>query len=371
MTQISLLPTRLLCNHRLQSSPLLQRKTPYASPPSTHARDTGCSARLRVHSCFQQGQHAHVRHEGPDISGLDPALQKQWDHAANKQLGNIAIKPHSNRKVYWRCDQCPDGHLHSWSARVYQRTRGDGCPQCRGRQVCKHNSLATKAPLVAAEWDHVANAVTPDDVVSKSNVKFGWHCQLCHCKWRAAPSDRLSKAKTGCPQCARTTKKTRQPTFAECDHSLLAEWDHKRNTGQEHCPDKVRLKSAKKIFWLCTKCPAGQEHSWSARPFSRTGCRKSGCPFCTGKAACRCNSLQALYPDTAAEWDYGRNHSQPSDHPASSAYLAWWINPQRDSWQQTINARTSQVQKKTARLKRAQEQQTSAGGYATATAAVQ
>ena len=49
---------------------------------------------------------------GPDISLLDPALQKQWDHAANAHLGNILIAPHTNKKISWTCDQCPDGHPH-------------------------------------------------------------------------------------------------------------------------------------------------------------------------------------------------------------------------------------------------------------------
>ena len=42
----------------------------------------------------------------------------------------------------------------------------------------------------------------------------------------------------------------------------------------------------------------------------------------------RCNSLQSLYPDTAAEWDYSRNQGQLSGYTASSHYLAWWSSPQ-------------------------------------------
>ena len=323
-------------------------------------------SRLRCRS--HPGQHAPVQHEGPDTSKLDPVLQQQWDHKANAHWGNIVIKPYSNKAVWWTCDQCPQGYPHSWSAPVYNRTRGSGCSQCRGRQVCKHNSLATKAPLVAAQWDYEANGGTPDDVVAQSNQTAKWHCKLCGCKWKAAMSARVSKKKTGCPQCgdvARTKKQTRQPTFAECDHPLLAEWDHKRNAAQGHYPDKIRLKSHKQIFWLCTKCPAGQEHSWSAVPSSRTGRNQSGCPFCAGQAACRCNSLQALYRDTAAEWDYSKNPGQPSDYTASSSHLAWWFSPQRGSWQQTINSRTVQVHRKTARLKRVQERQLSPGRSAT------
>ncbi|KAL3140457.1 hypothetical protein ABBQ38_004716 [Trebouxia sp. C0009 RCD-2024] len=312
---------------------------------------------------MHQGQHAQVKQDSPDISNLDPAVQQQWDHVANAQLGHIVIKPYSNRKVWWTCGQCPDGHRHSWSARVNDRTNGSGCPQCIGRQVCKHNSLATKAPLVAAQWDYEANDGTPEDVVAQSHRVIKWHCNVCGCKWEATPNARVSKNKAGCPQCgdARPMKKIKHPTFAECNHRLLAEWDHKRNAAQGHYPDKISLKSSKQIYWFCTKCPAGQEHSWSARPFSRTGRLKAGCPFCAGQSACRCNSLQALYPDTAAEWDYSKNQSQPSDYTASSHQLAWWSTPQCVSWQQVIHHRTGAVQKQNARLKRKEERQVSAG----------
>ena len=106
------------------------------------------------------------------------------------------------------------------------------------------------------------------------------------------------------------------------------------------------LRSNKQIFWLCPKCPAGQEHSWSAQPFSRTGRLKTSCPFCVGQAACRCNYLQALFPQAAAEWDYSKNQGHPSDYIASSTFLAWWSTPQHASWQQAINSRTQHVQQK-------------------------
>ena len=295
-----------------------------------------------------------TQQEGPDIRLLEPALQKQWDHAANAHLGNILITPHTNRKVSWTCDQCPDDHLHSWSAGVNSRSNGNGCPQCIGRKVCRHSSLATKAPWAAAQWDYEANDGTPDTVVSQSCQKLGWCCDVCSHKWTASPHHRVSKG-TGCPECARFKKWTRRPTFAS--HPLLAEWDHRRNAANDFFPANITLGSAKQIFWLCHKCPAGQLHSWSAPPYSRAGRFKAGCPVCAGQVACRCNSLQALYPDIAAEWDYSNNTGQPSDYPASSDQPVWWSSPRRGSWQQSIHSRSFAVQQRSARLKRIQERQ--------------
>ena len=289
-----------------------------------------CIPGFHVSCQSNQGLDAHAKQAGPDISRLDLALQQQWDHAANAKLGNIVINPRNARKVSWICDQCPNGHLHSWSAKVNDRSDGTGCPQCSGHAVCKHNSLATKAPLIAAQWDYEANDGTPEQITARSAQYVGWHCNVCGHKWSATPDARVGRRETACPQCAKkgqTKTRTQHPSFAESKHPLLAEWDHKENAAQGHFPDKIRLRSHKQISWFCTKCPAGQDHRWSAVAADRTGRIQAGCPFCSGRSACRCNSLQALYPDIAAEWDCTRNLGQPSDYPAGSKFAAWWSSP--------------------------------------------
>ena len=322
----------------------------YATTQACHAgRAQNHKLDVRCHS--SQG-HA-VQQEGPDLSRLDSVLQQQWDHAANAHRGNIDVTPGSYKKAWWLCDQCPDGYLHSWEASIKARTLGTGCPQCCGRKVCKHNCLATKDPLVAAQWDYEANDSTPDSVVAQSNQPVGWLCDVCGHKWRVAPSRRVCKNRSGCPNCSgqrvKTKKRTTHPTFAKCQDprgkALLGEWDHERNAPQGNQPCNTTMKSSKRIYWLCTKCPAGQQHSWSAQPSDRTKPARPGCPFCAGQAACKCNSLQALCPDVAAEWDYAKNQGQPSNYTASSHHLAWWVSPKRGTWQQTINSRTKHAQK--------------------------
>ena len=313
--------------------------------------------------CCHSSQGQPAQQACPDISRLEVGLQQQWDHDANAHLNTLDIKPHSNIKVWWICDQCPDGHLHRWEARVSHRTGGRGCPQCCGRKVCKHNSLATKDPLVAAQWDYEANDGTPDGVVAFSNQTVGWLCDVCGHKWSATPGKRVfSRSKTGCPECAhtaKTKKRTKHPTFAECqdprDKAVLAEWDYERNAPLGNFPNNTTLRSAKQIFWLCTKCPAGQQHSWCTAPYNRTSRSQSGCPYCAGKNACKCNSLQALFPDMTVEWDFTKNEGQPSDHTRGSHHRAWWCNPLRGSWQQSINGRTKEVQQKHARRQRIQQ----------------
>ena len=203
---------------------------------------------MRCHS--NQCQHAHGQQEGPIISHLDPALQQQWDHDANAHPGPIDIKPNNWKKVWWTCDRCPDGHLHHWEAAAANRSNGRGCPQCSSHKLCKHNSPATKAPLVAAQWDYEANDGTPDTVMAQSIRPFAWICGVCGHKWSAPPNWRNSKSRNGCLECskqARTKKRIKHLTFAEGQDphckAILAQWDHERNTPQGNFPHNTTLRS--------------------------------------------------------------------------------------------------------------------------------
>ena len=223
--------------------------------------------------------------------------------------------------------------------------------------MCKHNCLATVAPWAAAQWDYEANDAlgTPDTVVACCNQPAGWHCQVCGHRWTVAPDARVSKL-SGCRRCSPKGTVIRHPTFAECQHPLLQEWDITRNEACGNYPHNTSLRGNKQIFWLCNKCPAGQEHSWSAATGSRTGCRQAGCPVCAGLVACRCNSLQALFPDIAAEWDHEKNIGEPRDYSAGSEHLAWWYTPQRIGGQQTIDSRTQHLRQDVTRSRRIQQQ---------------
>jgi len=93
---------------------------------------------------WQQPPKAQPKQVGPIISLLAKELQAQWHEERNMHLGGDVIKPYSNRKVWWSCDQCPDSLPHVWEAIVYSRSLGAGCPYCSGQEVCQHNSLGQK-----------------------------------------------------------------------------------------------------------------------------------------------------------------------------------------------------------------------------------
>ena len=117
---------------------------------------------------------------GPIISLLREELQGQWHEKLNRHLGHVLIKPYSHRKVWWSCDQCPEGFPHVWEAAVSKRSQGTGCPFCSGNAICQHNTLAQKAPEAALFWDAKKNhPVSPDQVTVFSNMRAHWKCNAC------------------------------------------------------------------------------------------------------------------------------------------------------------------------------------------------
>ena len=255
-----------------------------------------CSAgSLHCQSAATRQGQLDDRPMSPDISMLSNELQKQWHVNANKHLGPVKIKPQSNIKAVWQCNKCPAGQPHVWTAVVGSRTRGSQCPYCLNRLVCLHNSLATAAPDVAQYWDHSKNEKPPERMLAGSNFRAKWKCPACKWEWQA-PIFMRTRKKSGCPKCSRALKVTQsQPTFAQVQPVQLAEWDYERNDAKGFYPEDITLGSTKLVHWICSRCPRGQPHRWTAPPKDRIGAG-SGCSVCAGRQACVCNSLESLIP---------------------------------------------------------------------------
>ena len=102
---------------------------------------------MHRHACGNRGsadrmpqQQSLQLDSGPNISLLADKLQNRWREKLNMHLGNSLIRPCSNRKVGWSCDQCPDGLPHVCQATVSNRRYGGGGPFCSGRATFQHNT---------------------------------------------------------------------------------------------------------------------------------------------------------------------------------------------------------------------------------------
>ena len=208
-------------------------------------------------------------------------------------------------------NSCPAGQPHIWQAKVADRTRGTRCPYCSNRRVCSHNSLATVAPDVARYWNHSKNEKAPELVLAGSSAKAEWKCPACKLEWQA-PIMMRTRHRSGCPKCSCANKVIQsQPTFLDAQPAYLAEWDYELNDADDIYPDNTTLGSGKQVHWICSCCPRGQPHRWTAPPGRRIG-SGSGCAVCAGMQACVCNSLESLFPVIAAEFDVDKSGFGPS-----------------------------------------------------------
>ena len=278
---------------------------------------------------------SHKQQGGPDISLLSPRLQSLWDHPRNAHLGNTVIKPYSNLTAHWSCTACPDGHPHRWEARVDNTTSNRGCPFCSGIHVCPHNSLARKAPHLISEWDPAKNPASPHDYTHRSGHRAHWICGQGH-QWQAKIVNRV-RHKHGCPVCAKARPRLRLPTLTASTSRVMQLWDQEQNTTAGRDPSTLTCGSKKKAHFTCSQCPELQSHRWTATIYAVV--RGSGCPYCSSHKVCKCNSLETLRPDLAAEWCYAKNDRTPRDYTARSHEEVWWENAERGQWNASIDSR--------------------------------
>ncbi len=223
----------------------------------------------------------------------NPDLMAEWDWEANKNLDPSKITMGSHKKVWWKCKRCG----YKWLQAVIERTRKikpAHCPCCTNRVVVKGiNDFATFHPDDAKEWHPTKNGnLTPDMVTKQSDRLVWWLCPKCGKDWQTKV-----RSKRGCPHCLH------KPTIGKDDLATLRpdiakEWHPMKNGALR--PEHVKLKSNKKVWWLCPN-----NHEYQARIGERTRALEgTNCPIC-----CKQNRtsfpeqavfyyVKKLYPDT-------------------------------------------------------------------------
>lgn len=140
-----------------------------------------------------------------DLATTMPDIAAEWHPTLNGDLTPEMVTKGSHRKVWWICEEG-----HPYQASIANRTafKDAGCPCCAGRKAWPgFNDLATKFPAIAAQWHPTLNDdLTPDQVTAGSGRKVWWKCSEGHV-WQASIHNRTGVNKTGCPVCARGTKK--------------------------------------------------------------------------------------------------------------------------------------------------------------------
>src|SRR3989339_468494 len=88
----------------------------------------------------------------------------------------------------------------------------------------------------------------------------------------------------------------------------------------------------KKVWWICKK-----GHEWQAKEYKNV---KIGCPYCAGKKVCGDNSLAAVNPELAKEWNYKKNAGlTPHDVTSGTEKKVWWKCKRKHEWKASVNKR--------------------------------
>ncbi len=206
-----------------------------------------------------------------DLTVTHPVLAAQWHPKKNGSLLASQVVAGSRRKVWWQCEKG-----HEWQATIASRALdGAGCPVCAGKQIVPgENDLASRFPLVAAQWHPEKNGpLTPEQVSPYSNRRVWWLCPLGHA-WRTAVSARTMRG-SGCPYCSGKKVLAGFNDLATLEPEIAAQWHPTLNGTLT--PEMVTLGSNKRVWWQCS-----EGHVWQALVFSRAGSQKCGCPVCAG-----------------------------------------------------------------------------------------
>jgi hypothetical protein len=185
----------------------------------------------------------------------------------------------SNKRYEWKCEK---GHV--WSAVLYSRRSGTGCPYCSGNKVLAgYNDLATTHSEIAKQahnWDPTKFSAGSDKVQE-------WICSEGHV-WKTAIKHRTLR-KSGCTVCGNRSLRIGINDLATVHPRLVKEadgWD----------PTQVLSGARDKLSWKCS-----EGHKWKASLLNRTR-RGDKCPYCSGKLAYPgFNDLASLRPDLASE----------------------------------------------------------------------
>ena len=122
-----------------------------------------------------------------------PEVAAQWNYLKNGDLTPEDVTLGMKKKVWWICDK---GHV--WEARVSNRTRGHGCPECAGKYASPEHNLAVKFPEIAAQWHPTMNGdLTPANKAPGYIKKPWWKCRTCGHEWSA----HIKNITQGGPKC--------------------------------------------------------------------------------------------------------------------------------------------------------------------------
>jgi len=248
----------------------------------------------------------------------NPELLREWDSDANIGIDLDKITTGSNKRVSWVCSLG-----HRFSATVYHRVSGTGCPVCANKSVLVGvNDLASQNPELAASFSMTRNQADPQSVMATSSKKFWWQCEFGH-EWVTSVYKRSTGQ--GCPVCTNRVVLRGFNDMASRYPIAKSTWHPTKNLPKS--PEDVPFGSGSTFWWRCSR-----GHEWKASfRATRVG---EGCSVCSGKKILPGhNDFRSMHPERAEMWDASKNKGQsPSKIATNSTTSFWWTCPKGHSF---------------------------------------
>lgn len=205
----------------------------------------------------------------PKYISENAELMKEWDWEANnkKGLDPKQLPIGSGQKAWWICSKG-----HKWLSVIRDKiARNQKCPYCYGRKVLTgFNDLATTHPKLAKEWNYEKNEpLRPNQVKAGSNQSVWWKCAKGH-EWSAKIGNRTFLNRN-CPYCGHHKILVGFNDLATTHPQIAKEWNYEKNAPL--LPTQVFGRSAKKVWWICTR-----GHEFRAAISNR---KPGNCPICS------------------------------------------------------------------------------------------
>ena len=140
----------------------------------------------------------------------------------------------------------------------------------------KGKMLERDFPLVARDWDPVANNRPLATVAAGAGFDAHWKCHRCAYEWVAQVAQRTCR-QTRCARCC-TERADGKNSLAAVHPELLGEWDAATNAPLR--PDRIKATYDKAVTWRCRDDASHPTYKMS--PSTRAK-RPTGCPICRQK----------------------------------------------------------------------------------------
>ena len=250
----------------------------------------------------------------PSLAETHPEISKQWHPTKNGELTPTDVTYGSSKKVWWKCEEEED---HEWESTVSNRSKGKGCPCCKGKKVVESNCLLTLEPTLSLEWHPSKNSnLSTQQVTPQSNKIVWWKCNKAEDhEWETQISNRFKG--NGCPFCA-NKRVSKSNSLGVLNPKLAQEWHPVKN--KNSTPFDVTPGSDKSVWW---KCNVAEDHEWQAAVYNRSN--GTGCPFCRGLKVGESNSFAKFHPKLSKEWHYQKNGNLTTEQVVpNSNKKVWW-----------------------------------------------